>query len=71
MLIRGLIRDVDADCLVSSIENRIKGEYEEKFISIKRRVYFDGNVIDSMEFTFMEKALPEIIKIRKFELPIS
>lgn len=39
-------------------------------MSIKRRVVLDGNVLDTMELTYLERSLPDIVPIKRFEFPL-
>lgn len=68
---KGLIKEVDAECSAESIAARIRPEHKENLMSIKRRVDMEGNILDSMELTFLEKALPDIIPIKRFEFPVT
>lgn len=68
---RALIREVGPEFSVQFLVDLIPHDTIKNLISIKRRVNFDQQITDTLEFTFFGQFLPEVVRIKDFEFSLT
>lgn len=67
---KGIVRDIDCSISATEFAERLSIEDRTNLISIKRRISFNNQIIDTFELSYASSSIPENVIVSSFELPL-